>query len=87
MPHFFTTVTLVAASDRDYAKLSDELKKYRFQPVQPPAPTRQKQFQSSWEFKSDNKSSLLQTTEEVSIAAASTGKKYSFIVIRDKDSK
>jgi hypothetical protein len=81
MPKFITSVKLQEASERDYDRLSQELKKYSFQPV---SDVKAGQKNASFVFNSTGTKGLLDTTTVVSLAAASTGKKYSFTVIREK---
>jgi len=83
MPKFITSVKLLAATETDYAKLSLELEKNAFHPIKKTA-TRAGKLTGSLDFKSGNKKSLLDATQAVSQAAATTGKKYSFTVIKDK---
>ena len=80
MAKFITSIKLQEASERDYAKLSLELKKYLFTP----AGKTLKSSESPLVFNSAESKSLLDTTTAVSRAAATTGKKYSFTVIREK---
>jgi hypothetical protein len=83
MPKFITSIRLQAATENDYAKLSQELEKKSFLPVRKPS-LRKADLTRFLTFKSSNKKSLLDATEAVSNAAATTGKKYSFTVIKDK---
>ena len=80
MAKFITSIKLQEATERDYAKLSQELKKYFFSPAAKPG----KSSGSSLVFNSAESKSLLDTTTAVSRAAATTGRKFSFTVIREK---
>jgi hypothetical protein len=80
MAKFITSIKLQEATERDYAKLSQELKKYFFTP----AVKTMKSSESSLVFNSAESKSLLDTTTVVSRAAATTGRKYSFTVMREK---
>ncbi len=84
MPKFITSIRLQEASERDYAILSSELKKYFFNPVTDHKINRSNGPSPAFTFNSTRHKSLLDTTTAVSNAAASTGKKYSFTVIREK---
>ncbi len=80
MAKFITSIKLQEATERDYAKLSQELKKYFFSPANKSG----KPSGSSLVFNSAESKSLLDTTTAVSRAAETTGRKYSFTVIREK---
>jgi len=79
MAKFITSINLQEATERDYAKLSQELKKYFFSPANRPGKSG-----SSLVFNSAESKSLLDTTTAVTRAAATTGRKFSFTVIREK---
>jgi hypothetical protein len=80
MAKFITSINLQEATDRDYAKLSQELKKYFFSPANKPG----KSLGSPLVFNSAESNSLLDTTTAVTRAASATGRKFSFTVIREK---
>jgi hypothetical protein len=84
MPKFITSIHLQEATERDYAKLSQELKKYLFSPVNKPGSGKSAGSASSYVFNSTGNKSLIDTSAAVSLAAANTGKKFSFTVIREK---
>lgn len=84
MPKFITSIRLQEASEKDYDVLSSELKKYFFSPVADPKAGKSAGSNSSFTFNSTRHKSLLDTTTAVSNAAASTGKKFSFTVIKEK---
>ena len=81
MPKFITSIRLQEANERDYANLTREMKKYSFQPV---SENKSGIRASSYVFNSTGNKGLLDTTVVVSQVAASTGKKYSFTVIKEK---
>jgi hypothetical protein len=84
MPKFTTSIRLQEASEKDYDILSRELKKYLFSPVSDLKPIKSGTSNSTFTFNSTSHKSILDTTTAVSNAAASTGKKYSFTVIKEK---
>jgi hypothetical protein len=84
MAKFITSISLMEATERDYAKLSQELKKYFFNPAGKTANAKSKESGSTAVFNSPDNKSLLDTTTTVSRAASATGKKFSFTVIREK---
>ncbi len=84
MPKFITSIRLQEANERDYAILSRELKKNSFSPVSENKSNGSGEVISSIVFNSNSNKSLLDTTTEVTLAAATTGKKYSFTVIKER---
>ncbi len=84
MPKFTTSIQLQEASEKDYAVLSREMKKNFFNPVSEIKVDQKGRLVSTFVFNSSSYKSLLDTTTVVSLAAATTGKKYSFTVIREK---
>lgn len=84
MPKFITSIRLQEANERDYATLSREMKKNFFNPVIENKFSDPDGIISSIVFNSTSNKSLLDTTTVVSLAAATTGKKYSFTVIKEK---
>ena len=84
MPKFITSIRLQEANERDYAILSRELKKNSFSPVSENKSNGSGEVISSVVFNSNSNKSLLDTTTEVTLAAATTGKKYSFTVIKER---
>jgi hypothetical protein len=84
MPKFITSIKLQEATERDYAKLSQELKKYFFTPASKTGSGKSTGSISTLVFNSAESKSLLDTTTAVSRAAATTGRKFSFTVIREK---
>ena len=84
MPKFITSIRLQEANERDYAILSRELKKNSFSPVSENKSNGSGEVISSIVFNSNSNKSLLDTTTEVTLAAATTGKKYSFTVLKER---
>jgi hypothetical protein len=84
MPKFITSIRLQEANERDYAILSRELKKNSFSPVSENKSNGSGEVISSVVFNSNSNKSLLDTTTEVTLAAATTGKKYSFTVLKER---
>ena len=84
MPKFITSIRLQEANEKDYAILSQEMKKNSFNPVSEHKKNTSGGVNSTFVFNSTSHKSLLDTTAVVSLAAATTGKKYSFTVIREK---
>jgi hypothetical protein len=84
MPKFITSIRLQEANERDYAILSREMKKNSFNPVSEHKSNETGEVISSIVFNSTSNKSLVDTTTEVSLAAATTGKKYSFTVLKER---
>jgi hypothetical protein len=84
MAKFITSIKLQEATERDYAKLSQELKKYLFSPSGKSGSGKPMESTSSVTYNSTDNKSLLDTTTAISRAAATTGRKFSFTVIREK---
>jgi hypothetical protein len=84
MSKFITSIRLQEATERDYAALSKEMRKNSFSPVSDPKHDKTGGTPLTFVFNTTSNKSLLDTTAVVSLAAATTGKKYSFTVIRDK---
>jgi hypothetical protein len=84
MAKFITSIKLQEATEKDYAILSQELKKYLFYPVSKNTSGKSTGSTSSLVFNSADDKSLLDTTTAVSRAASTTGKKFSFTVIKEK---
>ena len=84
MAKFITSIKLQEATEKDYAVLSQELKKYLFNPVNKNISGKSIGSATSLVFNSADDKSLLDTTTAVSRAAATTGKKFSFTVIKEK---
>jgi hypothetical protein len=84
MPKFTTSIRLQEANEKDYAILSREMKKNSFNPVSENKKNTSEGLNTTFVFNSTTHKSLLDTTAVVSLAAATTGKKYSFTVIKEK---
>jgi hypothetical protein len=84
MPKFITSIRLQEANEKDYAILSREMKKNSFSPVSENKSNGSSEVISSIVFNSISNKSLLDTTTEVTLAAATTGKKYSFTVLKER---
>jgi hypothetical protein len=84
MSKYITSISLQEATERDYAQLSQEMKRNSFSPVNEIKFNKASRNVSTFVFNSVGNKSLLDTTTVVSLAAATTGKKYSFTVIREK---
>jgi hypothetical protein len=83
MPTFITSIKLLAASDADLANLNEAMKQRSFLPKQYEDPQHHP-HKSSIEYVSSAKSNLLDATTDVSMAASSVGKKFSFTIMKDK---
>lgn len=83
MPTFITSIKLLAASEADVANLNEAMKQKSFLPKDYLAP-HQHPHHNSIEYVSNAKSNLLDATTDVSMAASSVGKKFSFTIMKDK---
>jgi hypothetical protein len=84
MPAYTISIKLEAASNTDYEKLSSELEEKSFQSLKMPVQRSAEVGLSPFICKSGNVSSLLDLSSVVSEAAAHTGKKFVFTIIKDK---
>jgi hypothetical protein len=84
MPKFITSIRLQGANEKDYAILSREMKKNSFNPVVENRKHAGGGSDSTFVFNSNSHKSLVDTTTLVSLAAATTGKKYSFTLFKEK---
>lgn len=84
MSKYITSISLQEATERDYAQLSLEMKRNSFNPVSELKFNDTSRTPSVFVFNSVSNKSLVDTTTVVSLAAATTGKKYAFTVIREK---
>lgn len=82
MPNFITRIELQSATQTDYQKLAEAMKKGHFSTARKSA--RQKTIPAPAEFTRHGNYSLLEVTDAAAKAARSTGKPYSFTVIREK---
>jgi hypothetical protein len=81
MPTFITSIKLLAASEADVANLNEAMKQKSFLPKDYLVPHSHK---NAIEYVSNAKSNLLDATTDVSMAASSVGKKFSFTIMKDK---
>jgi hypothetical protein len=84
MPKFITSIRLQEANEKDYAVLTQEMKKNSFDPVVEKRKNTNHGSNSTFVFNSNSNKSLVDTTTLVSLAAATTGKKYSFTLYKEK---
>jgi hypothetical protein len=84
MPKFITSIRLQEANEKDYAVLSREMKKNAFNPVPETRRSSTGGSASTFVFNANSNRSLVDTTTLVSLAAAMTGKKYSFTLFKEK---
>ncbi|MDE3249402.1 MAG: hypothetical protein KGO82_12120 [Bacteroidota bacterium] len=82
MPNFITRIELQSATQTDYQKLAEEMKKGHFST--PRKTARKKGNAAPLEFTRHGNYSLLEVTDAAVKAARKTGKPYSFTVIREK---
>ena len=84
MPKFITSIRLQGANEKDYAVLSREMKKNAFNPVVENRRNPSIGSDATFVFNTNSNKSLVDTTTLVSLAAATTGKKYSFTLYKEK---
>jgi len=83
MPTFITRVELQSASQKDYQKLQEEMKKAAFKDVKKPGSLRPS-IASPLEFNRNGNITLLEVTNATARAARKTGRRYSFTVMKEK---
>jgi hypothetical protein len=83
MPLYTTQIKLQSATDSDYNRLSDELKKYSFKVCMDNKSKKAASSEGSV-ILSTNQQTLFEVTSSVFSAASTTGKKFSFTVRREK---
>jgi hypothetical protein len=83
MPTFITSIKLLAASEADLANLNEAMKQRSFHPKFY-EDTQHHSHKNAIEYVSSAKSNLLDATTDVSMAASSVGKKFSFTIMKDK---
>jgi hypothetical protein len=83
MPTFITSIKLLAASEADVANLNEAMKQRSFHPKYD-LDAQHHPHKNSIEYVSSAKSNLLDATTDVSMAASSVGKKFSFTIMKDK---
>ena len=84
MPTYITSIKLLAATEKDYQKLSQEMEKKSFLPGNKPVIIGHNSENCQITFYCSSRNTLLDATTAVSQAAASIGKKFSFTIIKDK---
>jgi hypothetical protein len=82
MPSFITRIELQSASQKDYQKLEEEMKKAAFKDVKKSS-ARMSSITATLEF-NRNGNSLLEVTGAAAKAARKTGRNYSFTVIKER---
>lgn len=83
MARFITTIQLHNADETDYKKLHTELEKASFRGKKYPD-KRNDGLTGKIEYNREGNVTLQEVTDAVLRAAAKTGKKYSFTIIRNK---
>jgi hypothetical protein len=83
MPKFTTSVNLLAASEADIEKLNEAMKMKSFH-VADGRSMKDQAAKGSVAYSSTTKASLAQACTDVSMAASSVGRKFSFTVIKEK---
>jgi hypothetical protein len=83
MPNFITRIELQAASQKDYQKLEEEMKKAAFKDVKK-SNSRRQAFATPVEFNCNGNYTLLEVTDAAAKAARKTGRNYSFTVIKER---
>ena len=82
MPSFITRIELQAASQKDYQKLEEEMKKAAFKDVT--KNSRLHAIDTPLEFNRNGNYTLLEVTDAAAKAARKTGRRYSFTVIKER---
>ena len=83
MPSFITRIELQAASQKDYQKLEEEMKKAAFKDVTKNN-SRLHPIDTPLEFNRNGNYTLLEVTDAAAKAARKTGRRYSFTVIKER---
>jgi hypothetical protein len=84
MARFITTIQLHNADENDYKTLNAELKKASFVESKRYFGKRKSDLPAKEEYNREGNVTIQQVTDAVLRAAAKTGKKYSFTVVRNK---
>jgi len=84
MPSFITRIELQAASQKDYQKLEEEMKKAAFKDVTKGSTRRVHAIDTPLEFNRNGNYTLLEVTDAAAKAARKTGRRYSFTVIKER---
>ena len=82
MPSFITRIELQSASQKDYQKLEEEMKKAAFKDIRKSS-ARKQTIASPLEF-NRHANTLLEVTDAAAKAARKTGRNYSFTVIKER---
>ena len=83
MPNFITRIELQSASQKDYQKLEEEMKKASFVDAKKNKLRRQA-IAAPAEFNCHGNYTLLQVTDAAVKAARKTGRRYTFTVIKER---
>lgn len=83
MPSFITRIELLSASQKDYQKLEEEMKKASFKDVKKGS-SRKQAIATPLEFNRNGNYTLLEVTDAAVKAARKTGRNYSFTVIKER---
>jgi hypothetical protein len=83
MPNFITRIELQSASQKDYQKLEEEMKKASFKEARK-INARRQALASPLEFNCNGNYTLLEVTDATAKAARKTGRNYSFTVIKER---
>ncbi|GAC1592050.1 MAG: hypothetical protein NVS3B8_05730 [Chitinophagaceae bacterium] len=84
MPSFITRIELQSASQQDYQKLEEEMKKASFKDVKKANARARRKIPAPAEFNCIGNYTLLEVTDAAVKAARKTGRTYSFTVIKEK---
>jgi hypothetical protein len=84
MPNFITRIELQSASQKDYQKLEEEMKKASFKDAKKANARRQQALATPAEFNCNGNYTLLEVTDATARAARKTGRRYSFTVIKER---
>jgi hypothetical protein len=83
MPNFITRIELQSASQKDYQKLEEEMKKASFKEARK-INARRQALAAPLEFNCNGNYTLLEVTDATAKAARKTGRNYSFTVIKER---
>ena len=83
MPSFITRIELEAASQKDYQRLEEEMKKAYFLDARK-GKIRKQTVAAPAEFNCNGNYTLLEVTGAAAKAARKTGRRYSFTVIKER---
>ena len=84
MPNFITRIELEAASQKDFQKLEEEMKKAAFKDVKKNNSRSRQPMTNPVEFNCNGNFTLLEVTDATAKAARKTGRNYSFTVIKER---